>query len=526
MTSIAIPSIGTGNLRYPKEVVAKITVDEAVNFLSQKRGSLEFIHLVIFMEDVYRAFQAVLSEYGYQGQTTLSVNEDDADDTMLLSPSMPFPKVGMSHLVGRRSTTLPSTTPTKSKRQLFSIDGLKMQLVSGDITESTCDVIVNPTNSNMTLVGAGVAGAILSKGGQEQQDLCDAVISGINKLNEDKVVHTKATGKLKCKFIFHINYEGRDLKKLSSVILTCLKKAEEMKMTSIAFPAVGAGTNSCSPQESAAGMLQAIRTFASYNPIKLHQVHVVVYEPLVLQTFTYAFQHPEEAQTSMLRQAFNYLSSLVTGGASNGSADPKVVPVIEELSVSEPLEVKIYGETETAVKNAHHKVKCWVDEKLSDRSIENKYIQRMSDAEEQELKKLCNTLHVDILEFDRHAARIRLKGNTISVDKVYTAVTESLHQYEKSLGEMEHAKQVYKSVRWKRMDSSGSDGEEYDVIHNFKIEKAHSEGKTYCTIGTKDDTDYFTIDFSTSKETDLHTNIVCGVERTDILKQLQDLSQG
>ena len=525
MISIAIPSIGTGNLRFPKEVVAKITVEEAIRFLSTKKTcSLEFVHLVIFMEDVYRAFQAILSGYGSQGEAMLSVDRednDDSDDAMLLSPSVSQGRVRKSHLVGTSSINLPSTSSDKSKQKKFCIYNLKVELISGDITESICDVIVNPTNSKMNLSGAGVAGAILSIGGQEQQNLCDAVISAIDTLSDDRVVYTKATGKLQCKFIFHINYDGRDIKKLSKIILTCLNKGEEMKITSIAFPAIGAGTNSCSPQETAAGMLQAIRTFASSNPSKLHQINVVVCESSVLQAFTYAFQHPEEAQTGIFQKAFNYLSSLV--GASNSSADPKVVPVMEELSIGEPVEVKIYGKTESAVNNAHRKIGRWLDEKLSDRTMQNKYIQSLTETDEEGLRKICKDLHVEI-EIDRDSSSIHIKGERESVEKVHNALTESLHQYEKKIDKMEHAKQLYDIVRWKRMDSD--DGEEYDIINNYDIEMAHRLGKGFYTVGTKDDIEYFTVNFTTGKETDHHSSEVCSVTRIDVVKELQERLQG
>lgn len=523
MISIAVPSIGTGNLNFPKEVVAKITIDEAISFLStKKRGSLEFVHLVIFMQDTYKAFQDVLSQYSSQEHITLPVNAGESDDDGKITPSpMSLARVRRSRLVGSRSTTLPLTTSGTSERQVFTIDNLSIELIIGDITESTSDVIINPTNAEMKLNGAGVAGAILSKGGQEQQNLCDAVVSAIGMLDEDKVVCTKATGKLRCKHIFHINYEGRDLKKLSKVILTCLDKAEIMKMTSVAFPAVGTGTNACQPQESAVGMLQAFRTFVSSVPLNLHQLQVVVSQPQVLQAFMYAFQHPEEAQPGIFTQAWNYLSSFIPGGPSSNPDTPKVVPVMEELGPREPLEVVVYGETEKAVNQAHHKLNCWISETLSDRRINNKNIQNMSETDEERLRKISKNSHVEI-DIDRDSSFIRLKGSRLSVDAVHTALTESLHQYEKRLDKMQHAKQLYEVVRWRRMDSSNSEGEEYEEIPNYEIEMAHRAGKSNCTFGTKNDIDYFSVDFTTRKETDHHSGIVCKVERVDVLRQLQE----
>ena len=527
MISIAIPSIGTGNLNFPNDVVAKITVEEAITYLSsQKRGSLEFVHLVIFMDNTYKAFKKVLSNYNPlarlpKGANDDSDDDDDDDDDTLPPPSIPLTRVKRSRLVGSRSTTIPSATSGMSECLSLDIENIKVQLINGDITDSTCDAIVNPTNPEMKLTGAGVAGTILKKGGQEQQNLCDAVISVIDKLDEGKVMPTKATGDLKCKYIFHITHEGRDVKKLSNVMLACLNKAVGMHLTSIAFPAVGTGTNSCLPRESAASLVRAVRTFASSSSPKVQQIHVVLCETGVFQDFQEVFQNPEEAQTSMLRQAFNFLSSFVTGGSSKTSTDPKFVPIAEEISVCKQLEVNIYGETDTAVKQAHHKVICWIDETLSDREINSPFIQSLSETDEENLRAICTGLHVEI-DIDRETSRIHLKGNGISVDKVHTAVTGSLNQFEKNVGKMEHAKQLYETVRWIRKEPGSLEGEEYTEIANYEIEMAQRKGQTSCTIGTLADIDYFTIDFVTRKETDHKSHVISDVERIDVIKQLQE----
>ncbi|MEN8183199.1 MAG: macro domain-containing protein, partial [Myxococcota bacterium] len=49
----------------------------------------------------------------------------------------------------------------------------RIVLLEGDITEQDVDAIVNAANSALRL-GAGVAGAILEKGGAEIQAECDA----------------------------------------------------------------------------------------------------------------------------------------------------------------------------------------------------------------------------------------------------------------------------------------------------------------------------------------------------------------
>jgi len=52
-TSIAFPSIGTGNLKIPHDVVAKVMLDEAVRFsaASGNRTSLRSISIVLYHGD-------------------------------------------------------------------------------------------------------------------------------------------------------------------------------------------------------------------------------------------------------------------------------------------------------------------------------------------------------------------------------------------------------------------------------------------------------------------------------------------
>ncbi|MEE8268629.1 MAG: macro domain-containing protein, partial [Nitrospinaceae bacterium] len=80
----------------------------------------------------------------------------------------------------------------------LQVNQSEIELVQGDITESDTDAIVNAANSQLTL-GAGVAGAIRSKGGPSIQEECNAighcpvggaVITGGGNLKARHVIHT------------------------------------------------------------------------------------------------------------------------------------------------------------------------------------------------------------------------------------------------------------------------------------------------------------------------------------------------
>src|SRR3954469_15901482 len=59
-------------------------------------------------------------------------------------------------------------------RVTFTLEGTRLELIEGDITELDVDAIVNPANEQLQL-GAGVAGAIRAKGGPTIQEECDRI---------------------------------------------------------------------------------------------------------------------------------------------------------------------------------------------------------------------------------------------------------------------------------------------------------------------------------------------------------------
>ena len=132
----------------------------------------------------------------------------------------------------------------------------EIELIQGDITESATDAIVNPANS-LLIMGAGVAGAIRAKGGSSIQEEC-------NKIGGCPVGDASVTsgGNLKAKYVIHAVGpqwgEGGEDKKLKNATINSLKRAEELKLTSIAFPALSTGIFGFPMDRAASITLRAI----------------------------------------------------------------------------------------------------------------------------------------------------------------------------------------------------------------------------------------------------------------------------
>ncbi len=141
-----------------------------------------------------------------------------------------------------------------------NLSGLKIKLVQGDITDQETDAIVNAANNRLWME-AGVAGAIKRKGGKEIED--EAMKKGPIPIGEAIVT---SAGKLKAKYVIHAAVMGQDLttneEYIKNATLNSLKRAEELKIKSIAFPAFGTGVGGFPMERCAQIMLDQVKDFS------------------------------------------------------------------------------------------------------------------------------------------------------------------------------------------------------------------------------------------------------------------------
>lgn len=150
---------------------------------------------------------------------------------------------------------------------------MRIEIRQGDITEQPdIDAIVNAANTDLVL-GSGVAGAIWRKGGDiiDEEGQRQAPI----KLGEAAVT---TAGKLPNKFVIHaaaMGYRAEDRavpKKpgtdssaeiIRNATMNSLRRAEELKLRSIAFPALATGVAGFPVDECAEVMIGAARAYAA-----------------------------------------------------------------------------------------------------------------------------------------------------------------------------------------------------------------------------------------------------------------------
>jgi O-acetyl-ADP-ribose deacetylase len=157
-------------------------------------------------------------------------------------------------------------------------------LERGDITEYEVDAIVNAANSDLSM-STGVASTIKRKGGTivEEEAARQGPVEG-----GDAVVTT--AGNLPANYIIHAAVMGPDHRSNSDLVrratVNSLRRCEELRLHSVAFPAFGTGSGRVEPKESADAMVGALRAhFAEVAESSLQRIYLVLYQDDTYQAF-------------------------------------------------------------------------------------------------------------------------------------------------------------------------------------------------------------------------------------------------
>ncbi len=143
--------------------------------------------------------------------------------------------------------------------------GARVRLVRGDITGLDVEAVVNPANGRLWM-GAGVAGAIKRRGGEEIER--QAVAQGPLPVGETAVT---GGGSLRARYVIHAVTVDEELRASAEGVrlatANALRRCAELGVRSVAFPALGTGVGRLPFGEAARAMLGAIRDHVRAQPL-------------------------------------------------------------------------------------------------------------------------------------------------------------------------------------------------------------------------------------------------------------------
>ena len=171
---------------------------------------------------------------------------------------------------------------------------LKIVIKKSDITKENVDCIVNAANSYLKH-GGGVALAISKNGGPTIQKESGEYVKEHGPVKTGEVGVTTA-GNLSAKYIIHAvgpvwrggNKNERNL--LYNSVMDSLKKAEELKCKTIAFPAISSGIFGFPVKECAKIFKRALIDFSKNEPLNLEEVKICDINEKTINIFKSEFE--------------------------------------------------------------------------------------------------------------------------------------------------------------------------------------------------------------------------------------------
>jgi O-acetyl-ADP-ribose deacetylase (regulator of RNase III) len=167
--------------------------------------------------------------------------------------------------------------------------GVLLSVCQGDLTNEKVDVIVNAANVHLSH-GAGVAGAIVKKGGRTIQDQSDELVrkNGIVKTGDAAIT---GAGKLFCKFVIHAVgpvFKGNlnaDSELLKKAVISSFLLAEKHFLKSISIPAISSGIFGFPKNACAEVMVKAAVEFIVKERSCIDEIRFVNFDSLTANIF-------------------------------------------------------------------------------------------------------------------------------------------------------------------------------------------------------------------------------------------------
>ena len=154
--------------------------------------------------------------------------------------------------------------------RIYHFKNSRIRVVFGNITQSTTDVIVSSDDCYLSM-GGGVSGMIIKSAGNSIFDdvkkhipakLGDVIVTGAGDLLSKYIFHIITIGTKQLSLNRNSQYEDNNTKRyiIENSINKCFRLLSSLDLTSIAFPAIGAGVAKIPYEEVASHMIRTIST--------------------------------------------------------------------------------------------------------------------------------------------------------------------------------------------------------------------------------------------------------------------------
>lgn len=489
LTSISFPAMGTGNLGFPKDRVMTWMLDECVAFSSNSPKHLKKVVIVVFPGDV-KTIQAFNDEF-----VKKFPNASNTSAGVSKSSGGPFSKVVSQS--GLHETTMGSVT---------------IQLVPGDITKETSDVIVNSSNEKFNLK-SGVSKAILDAAGQAVETECQ----NLGALPNQNMIMTQP-GNLKCNKILHMvgHTDPTIIKsRMKEALNMCISKS----YSSVSFPAVGTGQGRVQAKPVADAMLDAVIEVLSKNSSSpLTTIRIVIFQPPMVNDFLNSMQERVAIDKDPKIKGFWESFSLKFRAlfSSNDTSKPQK----DEDFFIDPVEVDpacfhICGNSQKDIDSAKQWISDLLMKEVKSVDIQDDAFLSFSDADHQRIQDIQIRMSVSIKTVSKDAQA------SITVEGLSKDVLDACNEIHRMLQNVRNEEELKRKVDlastvadW-QYRKQGHSFKSLDPMSNFKLEEALEKNQASVNISFKGQDYTVTMPNGPAKDTQGGT---VDIKRVDKLK--------
>ncbi|CAM4730206.1 unnamed protein product [Leuciscus chuanchicus] len=448
MASVVFPAIATGNLGFPKDLVARIMLTEFQEF---NCTNLREVTVIVHPSDKesIQCFTSIFRN-GIQGPITKGAHQHS------------MPKINTSELVGKVSS------PSLGVHTM-QLGRVTLEVSSGDITKEKTDVIVNSSNPTFSLK-TGVSKAILDAAGFQVEQECLQIVRSSNMQQTEIVT---SAGRLPCGNIIHII--GRNgPSDIKDIVLSVLKLCESRQITSVAFPALGTGQGGVNPADVADAMVDAVVHFVK----KKKPVHVKFVKFLIFQTNMLGDFHQSmvrrsgekvEEDKGLFTKFKEVISPFLGGESSESPSNEEFVMVGEEI---EPAVFQLCGETPEDLKEARDMINSLIVREHLTIPIRDPAIAHFTKEDVEMLNSMQREFTVSVqLEKKGQDSVVTLEGLTRDVHSAESRIRDMIRKVERNENRRREGFMFSSVVKWQYQEN-GRSITNFDALTNYDLEKA------------------------------------------------------
>ncbi|CAH1781382.1 unnamed protein product [Owenia fusiformis] len=472
--SMAFPALGTGKLGIPGDVAAFMMYDGIKRFFEEKpKSSIKTINVVVYHKDhsTINAFRAKKDEL-LESTTSPFSSQPRPSHKDNRYPSGEGKRRFGRHTKYRERKNEADETSLKTIKDGHEVKlgGIYLQVITGDITNSPTDAIINSTNHRLDLSKGAVARAISKAGGDKLNNECRKI--GSVDVDGFAVTHG---GKMQCKTVIHMDVTS-SRKDWKEMVIACLEKTEALKLSSVAFPALGTGSMMVSPENIARQMIGGIAEFDNkVQPRHVNLVKIFVFQKVHAKPFSDAMQ-------ALIGQTDSYTTPQIGGKGPRGGWSktnengkpvlPKTVSRHGKEKDTVVSTIAIYSDREERIQEAE---KSLVDHMNNIYKEEEMHVKEIAMIDEQKINDEADTNNI-WLEIKGNTIRFRgLKDNVMAMEnylqKLILQAISDAREKEKYQHEMTALRELARRIQWKFIDTDGTE-KSYSLQLNKKIEDA------------------------------------------------------